>query len=84
MIRSTDCMLVLPDIPPFGGDVYAGNVNVPSVDEVPLRQGIQYTSVDSVPIDDLHLGKPYSLLESRGRRDTRHHHQLYQFSTFCG
>ena len=76
-------MLVVSDVPPFRGYVHPGDVHVPPVDEVPLGQGVQHAGVDGVPVDNLHLGEPYPLLEPGGRRDARHHHQLDQLSTFC-
>lgn len=56
-------MFVVAQITPHGGDMHARDVDVPPIDEVPLGRGVEYTGVDGIPVDYLHLGESYALFE---------------------
>ena len=74
----THSMLVVPDLPLDGDDTDTSNVNIPPVQVVTLGECGENPGINRVGIDDLEFGKPNPLFESRGRGNSRHHHQLNQ------
>lgn len=62
-------MFMMPDVSPLRSYVYTRHIDVPSVDEVSFRHRVQHTGINSIAINDLHLGESYSLFESRRCRD---------------
>lgn len=75
-------MLVASDVSLHMRDADSGNVDIPSVDIVPFWHGVQHADIDRISVDNLHLGESYPFFKSRGRGDTRYHHQLDQLSAF--
>ena len=77
-------MLVVPDFPLDGDDPDTSNVDIPSVQVVALGECGENPAINRVGIDDLEFGEPNPLLESRGRGNSRHHHQLNHLRSLGG
>lgn len=69
-------VLVVPQLALGRGDTNAGDVDVPTVDVVPLGCVVQDTGVNGVAVDDLDLGEADALLEAGRGGDAGDHHQL--------
>jgi len=73
---------VVPDIPLDRDHADAGNVNIPSVKVVALRETVHHTGIDRITIDELDLGEPNTFFEAGRRPNSGHHHQLDEFLAF--
>ncbi len=75
-------VLVISDVPLDVYEADGGNIDVPPVEVVTLRQGVHNARVDGVAVHELNLGEPDALLEAGRGPDPGNHHELDELLAF--
>ena len=71
-------MLVMADVSLDRDDANASDIDIPAIDVVAFRNGIQDARVYGVGVDNFDFGESNALLEARRRADAGYHHELDQ------